>query len=64
MGNNNKLIYADTINKFRGTVARGIRSPEQILEDNKIKEKREEELRNKVEEEPKSVGGAEDGIHF
>ena len=63
IGNNNKLIYADTINNFRAIVARGIRSPEQIIEDNKIKEKRrEEELKHFAE--PKEELGAGDGLHF
>jgi hypothetical protein len=43
IGNNNKLIYADTINKFRAVVARGIRTPEQILEDKKIIHQQEEQ---------------------
>ena len=36
IGHNDKLIYADTINNFRTIIARGIRSPEQILEDRKM----------------------------
>ena len=43
IGNNNKLIYADTINKFRAVVARGIRTPEQILKDKKIIHQQEEQ---------------------
>ena len=61
IGNNNKLLYADTINKFRAIVARGIRSPEQIVEDKKISHQQEEEkivsiFTDEKEEDPYEAG--------
>ena len=60
---NNDDYLINNIIKMRKILARGIRTPEQIVEDNKIKEKRrEEELKHIVE--PKEELGAGDGLHF
>ena len=48
--------------KYNKIIARGIRTPEQILEGNKIKERRKVVEELKVA--PKEELGAGDGLHF